>query len=142
MDEKAFNRQHNEKVDFTTYLEKFNATSVRPLNFAFIKDLLPYVDKNECIVPHVLLKKYGVININDDLLKNVKTLLYKFEFSKNSDYKMVINENSDTEFYLHPNTFKICVLSVRKCRKYISHYILLEKTIKYYNEYIAMRKNV
>jgi len=139
----AFNRQliqHNENIDFTRYLEKFNATSIRPINLAFIKDLLLYFDKNECVVPHLLLKKYGVIN--DNLSESVTELLYRLEFAENNDFKVIVNENSNIEFYLHPDTFKICVLSVKKCRKYITHYILLEKTIKYYNEYIAMRKNV
>jgi hypothetical protein len=45
------------------------------------------------------------------------------------------------EYYLHPRAFKICLMRSLKTKKYAKYYLLLEESIKYFNEYQIELKN-
>jgi len=145
MDNKEFNNTLilNKKLyNITEYIEEFNKVSKYKINLFFMKEMLKYIDKDECVVPYTLLRTYGVFNSDTRLLINVTMLLHKYELLLNQDF-IIVNTLSETlsdeintnSIYLHPNAFKICILGSKNSKKYISQYILLEKFIKYYYEY-------
>ena len=39
------------------------------------------------------------------------------------------------EYYLHPDAFKICLMRSKNTKIYAKYYLLLEKCIKYFNDY-------
>ena len=74
---------------------------------------------------------------------DIKRLFEQYEFEENIDFKLrnVAKFNSKggkgnkNDYYLHPRSFKICLLRSLKTKKYAKYYLLLEECIKYYNNY-------
>jgi len=119
MDGKAFNKHllllGKPYDNIIKYIEEFNKVSKKPIDISFMSEMMAYVDKDECIVPHMLLRTYGVLTSNDDTLPNdVKRILKKYK--EEEDYHtrnvagMVSNGRSYNriEYYLHPETSKKC----------------------------------
>jgi len=90
-----------------------------------------------------MLEKYGVLTLNKDTgTKDIKRLLNQYNCIENKDYKPgnVAGFNSGgrgnkIEYYLHPKTFKICLMRAKNTKIYAYYYLLLEECIKYFNDY-------
>ena len=113
----------------------------------FIDEFLELVSKNECRIHHNLIQKYGVLSLKSGSF-DIKKLIKQNEFEENKDY-VVINvkelrpqggRSNKNDYYLHPHAFKICLIRSLKTKKYMKYYLLLEKCIKYYNDYQSKLK--
>ena len=127
-------------INIIEYVKEVNKIKYN-INISFIDEFLELVSKDECCIHHNMLQKYGIISLKNGST-NIKRLLEQNEFIENEDYLLLNVEehlSSGTkyknEYYLHPDAFKICLMRSLKTRKYAKYYLLLEKCIKYYNNY-------
>ena len=134
------------------YIDTLN-TMFYNIDISFMIDFMELVGKNECIVPHHFLQKYGVINV--DHIANVKTLLDNYKFQESIDYLKKSSAEFRIEFHpklksagrpeimylLHPRVFKLVLIRGRNTLKFATYYIFLEECVKYYNGYQASLKN-
>jgi chromosome segregation ATPase len=89
-----------------------------------------------------MLQKYGISNLNGTT-NDIKKLLEQYNFIENEDFELrkvsQLRTQGGTsiknEYYLHPRSFKICLMRSLKTKKYAKYYLLLEECIKYYNDY-------
>lgn len=87
---------------------------------------------------------YGVITSDDNHLSNdIKRLLKKYkegeDYHTRNNAGMVINSRiyDRTKYYLHPRTFKKCLMRSKNA----DYYLLLEESVKYYCDYQMMYKD-
>jgi phage anti-repressor protein len=89
-----------------------------------------------------MLETYGISNLKGGS-KDIKRILEQNEFIENEDFRLSkVAESASkggcthkNEYFLHPESFKICLMRSQKTRKYAKYYLLLEKCIKYFNDY-------
>jgi len=76
--------------------------------------------------------------------KDIKKILDQNNFIENEDFNLrnvsdFKNSNggrgNKNEYFLHPRSFKICLMRSLKTKIYAKYYLLLEECIKYYNDY-------
>jgi len=111
------------------------------IDISFIDEFLELVDKDECCIHHEKLHKYGVISLQTT--SQVKRLMEQNNFVEGHDFALYnvvqcLSNGGSThkkEYYLHPRTFKMCLMRSLKTRKYATYYLLLEECVKYYNDY-------
>jgi len=85
-----------------------------------------------------MLQKYEIISLKGTT-NDIKKILEQNDFIENEDFNLrnvaQVRENRGTviknEYYLHPRSFKICLMRSLKTRKYAKYYLLLEECIKY-----------
>ena len=89
-----------------------------------------------------MLIKYGVLSENSITSGHVKRMLDRYKFIEHQDYllsqvgqQVPSGTKYKNEYYLHPNTFKMCLMGSANTRKYANYYLFLEKSIKYFNDY-------
>ena len=82
-----------------------------------------------------MIQTYDISNLKGGS-KDINRLLEQNEFIENKEYmlrKVAEQLSSGTkyknEYYLHPDTFNICLMRSFKTRKYAKYYLLLEKCI-------------
>ena len=74
---------------------------------------------------------------------DIKRIIEQYEFINDHECRLrnVVESalnggcTHKTEYYFHPDAFKLCLMISLKTKKYAKYYILLEKNIKYYNDY-------
>ena len=88
-----------------------------------------------------MLEKYGILSLKGTT-NDIKRLLEQNKFKENKDYllrnvaqQVLSGTKYKNEYYLHPRSFKICLMRSLKTREYAYYYILLEECIKYFNDY-------
>jgi len=94
-----------------------------------------------------MLQKYGISTLNSTTC-DIKKMLIQNNFIENKDYKLgnISQFNSKggrgnkNEYYLHPRSFKICLMRSLKTKVYANYYLLLEEAIKYFNDYQNLLK--
>ena len=76
----------------------------------------------------------------------IKRLFEQYNFIENAHYVINSEEGVNSKvgrpqykYLLHPDAFKKCLIRSLKTDKYTDYYILLEKCIKYYNEYQLLK---
>ena len=69
-------------------------------------------------------------NIILNLVSKLPNILQYASIAMRDDYDIILNE-----YYLYPDTFKICLIRSQKTLVYTKYFILLEKSIKYYIDY-------
>ena len=126
-------------IDFVKAINKLKYN----IDITFIDEFIELVSKDECCIHHKMLETYGISNLKGGS-KDIKRILDQNEFIENEDFKLsnaaeFKNSNggrgNKNEYYLHPEAFKICLMRSLKTRKYAKYYLLLEKCIKYFNDY-------
>ena len=128
-------------INIIDYVKEINRLSYN-IDIEFIDEFIQLVDKDECCIHHNLLQKYGIISLNKGST-DIKRILEQNNFIENEDFNLrnvaEVRKNRGNviknEYYLHPNAFKICLIRSLKTRKYVKYYLLLEKCIKYFNDY-------
>jgi len=133
MDIESFNDRlvlNESNYDIITYIKYINEMSKNPIDLSFMSELMDYVGKSECIVPHTLLKTYGAFDSDIVSILNIQ-----YMFKENSDYLVVDNGSSGNVFYLKPKAFKKCLLKSKNRDKYIDYYMLIERAMVYYYRY-------
>jgi phage anti-repressor protein len=124
-------------IDFVKEVNKIKYN----IDISFIDEFIELVSKDNCCIHHNMLEKYGICNIKGGS-KDIKRILEQNEFIENEDYllskvaeQLLSGTKYKNEYYLHPESFKICLMRSQKTRRYAKYYLLLEKCIKYYNDY-------
>ena len=125
-------------IDFVKEINKIKYN----IDISFIDEFIELVSKDECCIHHNMLEKYEIISLKSGTT-DIKRLLKQNEFIENEDFNLrkvaEVRKNRGSviknEYYLHPDAFKICLMRSLKTRKYAKYYLLLEKCIKYYNDY-------
>jgi len=128
-------------VNIIDYVKEVNKIKYN-IDISFIDEFIELVSKDECCIHHNMLEKYNIISLKNGST-NIKRLLEQNEFIENEDFNLLnveeVRKNRGSviknEYYLHPDAFKICLMRSLKTRKYAKYYLLLEKCIKYYNDY-------
>ena len=113
------------------------------IDIEFIDDFMDLVDKDECCVNHAILQKYGVSALSNGS-NDVKKLIERNKGRIDQDYTVRhLADREDyshkIEYFLHPTFFKKILIRSQNTEKYADYYILLEKCIKYYNDYQIMK---
>jgi uncharacterized protein YoxC len=129
------------QIDIIEYVKTVNKIKYN-INIDFIDEFIELVSRDECCIHHKMLQKYGIISLNKGTT-DIKRILERNEFEENIDFRLRnVAESAPTggcthkiEYYLHPQTFKICLMRSLKTKKYARYYLLLEECIKYYNDY-------
>jgi hypothetical protein len=134
--------------DIVRYVKEINKLYGGLINLTFMNELLNYVNEDTCCIPHELLVKYKVFSNNDNLSSNVKTLIDQYDFIEHKEYlifNIQIQHPSGIKhkinYVFHPDAFKICLIRSKNTKVYANYYILLERSIKYYNDYQIQYKN-
>lgn len=110
------------------------------IDIDFIDELLELVIKDECCIHHNMLVKYGIVSLKSGTT-DIKRLIEQYEFNdqdcllRNVAEQLKSGTKYKNEYYFHPDAFKLCLMRSLKTKKYAKYYILLEKCIKYYNDY-------
>ena len=89
-----------------------------------------------------MLQKYGISNLKGGS-KDIKRLLEQNNFIENKDFELSNvaefrpqgGSSIKNEYYLHPRSFKICLMRSKNTKIYAKYYLLLEECIKYYNDF-------
>jgi hypothetical protein len=108
------------------------------IDISFIDDFLKLVGTNECIIPHMMLEKYGVLKINTS--GKVERLLKQLNLPDNLYVLSNIGQNSSLgrpakNYLLSPYAFKLCLMRSQNTRKYANYFLLLEDCVKYFNDF-------
>jgi hypothetical protein len=138
-------------IDIDTYLEAVHDTFFSELNIGF-KNKLSEIFQSKIFYPidHEELETFGILFNIDNHIGNVTKLIKRYNFIEDQDYiKIKRNEENKyrpdidyipseklTTYYFTNNTFKKILLRSRNNDKYIDYYLLLERVVYYYNDYI------
>jgi len=128
-------------VNIIDFVKEINKLEFK-IDISFIDEFIELVSKNECCIHHKMLEKYGISNLKGGT-GDIKKILEQNKFEENNDFELrKVSElrsqggtSNKNEYYLHPEAFKICLMRSLKTRKYAKYYLLLEKCIKYFNDY-------
>ena len=117
--------RENSEITILDYVKKINDMFYN-IDFSFIDDFIEFVDKEDFIIHHYLLEKYGVITIKDTFY--VKRLLEQYEFEEDKDYITKSPQSGGgLDYFLKGEIFKMILMRSRKTRKYADYYLFLEK---------------
>ena len=125
-------------IDFVKEINKLKYN----IDISFIDEFIELVSKDECCIHHNMLQKYGISNLKGGT-SDINKLLIQNNFIETEDYQLRnVSElrpqggtSIKNEYYLHPEAFKICLMRSKNTKIYAKYYILLEKCIKYFNDY-------
>ena len=127
-------------INIIEFVKKVNNFKYK-IDISFINEFIELVSKDECCIHHNMLQKYGILSLNCTT-NNIKRVLEQNNFIVDEDFRLLNVEQSKSggcthknEYYLHPDAFKICLMRSKNTKKYAKYYILLEKCIKYFNDY-------
>ena len=127
-------------INIIDYVKEINNIYYK-IDIEFIDEFIELVNTDDCCIHHNMLKKYGISTLNGTT-NDIKKILSQYDFVENTDYRLRQVSQSNhggcthkNEYYLHPRSFKICLMRSLKTKKYAKYYILLEECIKYFNDY-------
>jgi hypothetical protein len=112
-------RTHS-NYDIIEYIKRINRLHEEPIDLSFIEELLSFVERDECCIPHTLLVKYGVLSGNNTnkISTNTIRLLEQYDLTEGEDFKRLnveaLGNNKKTyhkkNYMLHPNAFRLCLI--------------------------------
>ena len=140
---------NGKQMDIIEYIKTINNIFYNyDISDEFIDEFIGLVDKNDFVIHHQMLYKYGVLkdhNTTNHILRLLVNQRYKyiegihFIRKENSRYQpdRCADENQikRTDYLLQPDTFKKILMRCENTDKYADYYILLEKAIKWYQNY-------
>ena len=140
---------NGKQMDIVEYIKTINNVFYNyDISDEFIDEFIGLVDKNDFVIHHQMLYKYGVLkdhNTTNHILRLLVNQRYKyiegihFIRKENSRYQpdrgADENQIKRTDFLLQPDTFKKILMRCENTDKYADYYILLEKAIKWYQNY-------
>ena len=128
----------SQKIELTLveYITEANSKLLL-VDMEFMEEFMDLVGRDDFCIPHELLYKYGALTERDSHV--IKRALEQYEFVEEKDYQVTPTtlRGSVTKniYMLLPETFKYILIRSLKQRKYADYYLMLEKCVKYYNEY-------
>ena len=127
-------------VDIIEYVKEINKLTFK-IKIIFINDFIELIDKNNFCIHHSMLQKYDVSNLINQS-NEANRIMKQYGFVINKDYiicnvvDQISSETKDkNEYYLHPDTFKICCQRAKKTLVYSKYCMLLKKGIVCYRDY-------
>ena len=140
--------KNESKYDIIKYITDINNLYMKKIDISFMEELMGFIGKDEPCIPHDLLVKYKVFSANN-ASNNIKNALdvrdnnKELRYIEGLDYRLLnVQEpvkqggyNIRIIYYLHPKCFKKMLMRSRNSDKYADYYLLLEESIKYYNDY-------
>ena len=138
-----FNQQLiDDEIELTIidYVKKLNEQFYN-IDISFIDEFIDLVEKEGFVIHHNMLEKNEVIVINNNT-GHVKRLLDQHSFKEGKDYKTCCpDQDSRLEYPLKSDVFKKILIRSKNTDKYADYYLILEKAIKYYNQYQIQKLN-
>ena len=133
-------------ISIIDYVKAVNDMEYK-IDISFIDELLELVNRDECCIHHEKLIKYNVLTTNTTS-GHIKRILDQHDFIEGKDYRLSnvgqpVPQGGyaySNEYYLHPKTFKMCIMRAKNTKLYARYYILLEECIKHYNDYQSLLK--
>ena len=133
----------NEQPDITVldYVKLLNE-NIFNIDISFIDDFIGSVDKEGFIINHEMLFKYEILLKTSST--NVLNSLSSYEFVDGVDYQLSrqLIDDGRTEkniYMLNTDAFKMICIRSKNTKKYARYYLLLEKCIKYYNDFEKLK---
>ena len=101
------------------------------------------VDKEGFVIHHEKMMKYGVLAKTSDS-SQVLRILKSYDFEEGIDYSCELAELDHSSknkiiYMLTQDVFKMILMRNKNTKSYAKYFILLEKCIKYYNDYQIMK---
>ena len=108
--------KNKSNVDIIEYVKEINKLTFN-IDISFIDDFIKLVESDTCCIHHSMLKKYEVSNLTAGS-SHVIRLMKQNGFINKKDYRLTkLGESAPNggcthknEYYLHPDTFKICLI--------------------------------
>ena len=143
---KEFNEKLvQDKKDFTiiNYVKELNEKYFN-IDISFIDDFIDMVNKEGFNISHEMFYKYEILVKTDS--HDVLRILENNNFEDGVDYARsvtVIDGSSKNKniYMMTSDVFKMICMRSLKTKKYAQYFILLEKCIKYYNDYQVLKLN-
>ena len=128
----------NPNINIIDFAKQYNLLT-KNIDVSFIDQFLSMVESNDFCIHHDMLYMYGVLS--DCTTYDVKRLLEQYQFEEGEDY--IVNRNiaaahqggSINNYFLKPDTFKMCLIRSLKTRKYARYYLFLEEVIYWFNKF-------
>ena len=138
----------NNNINIIEYIKKINKLTFK-IEINFMNDFIELVYKDTCCIHHSMLQDYGISNLTSGT-NEVKRLMDQYGFIIDKDYQIrkVVElriqggTSIKYEYYLHPDTFKICCQRAKNTLVYSKYFILLEKGMTYYRDYQDILNNI
>ena len=134
----------NENIDITIveYVKQVNEL-VFHVDISFFDDFIALVDKEGFTISHEMLFKYEILQKTDSA--NVLRSLNSYNLEEHIDFNCLqtgVDEGRTHKntFYLTQEAFKMICMRSLKTKKFSHYYILLEKCIKYYNDFQLLKQ--
>jgi len=148
MDISAFNTyllsQNQVITNVLQYIKEFNKIGKEYMDLAFAKCFVRFINRNECIIPDLFLKRMKVLDSENDVLSLSDTieLIIEYNFIEHLHYEInVINIKyidyvfDMIEYRFHPSAFKTCLERSEKSKAYFAYYTLLEQIVRHFHIY-------
>ena len=140
----AYNQKlviEDEVITIIEYVKKLNEKFYH-IDISLIDDFIELVDKEGFIIHHDMLFKYNVLTKSDSY--NVFRMLQSNNFEDGVEYALAVEGIDDgrrekKNYMLTADVFKMLCMRSCKTKKFSHYYILLEKAVKYYNEYQVLK---
>ena len=123
-------------INIIDYVKKVNELECKINDISFIDDFIKLINRKDFCIHHSMLQTYGVLSIKDTA--DVKRLLNRHKFEKNIDYntrKSAGITKSNNEYYLTPESFKLCLMRSQNVKIYSRYYLLIEISMAYFSKY-------
>ena len=128
-------------VNIIEYVKEINELTFK-IDISFMNDFIELVYKDTCCIHHSMLKKYGVSNLTGGS-SEVNVIMKQYGFIIDKDYQLRNvpelriqgGTSIKNNYYLHPDTFKICCQRAKNTLVYSKYFVLLEKGMAYYRDY-------
>ena len=112
-----------------------------------MNDFIELVYKDTFCIHHSMLKKYGVSNLTGGS-SEVNVIMKQYGFIIDKDYQLRNvpelriqgGTSIKNNYYLHPDTFKICCQRAKNTLIYSKYFVLLEKGMTYYRDYQNLKE--
>ena len=133
-------RKENEEMTIAEYME--NVRLMYNIDFSFTRDFVSLVNRNDFCIDADLLKQYGILS-NMSSSSHTLKLLVRANAIKGRDY-ITHEENIDkvrkVKYFLTPTFFKKLLIRTVSTDQYADYYLLLEKSVYFYQIYQLERK--
>ena len=137
---KEFNEklvQYKKNITIIDYVKELNEKYFN-IDISFIDDFIDMVNKEGFNISHEMFYKYEILVKTDS--HDVLRILENNNFEDGVDYARsvtVIDGSSKNKniYMMTSDVFKMICMRSKNTKRYAQYYILLEKCIKYYNDY-------
>ena len=135
----AYNQKlvnENEVITIIEYVKKLNDKFYH-IDIPFIDDFIDLVNKEDCCINHEILAKYEITSLTSGS-NDAKKIIERNDGVEGVDFE-VRPEAERIIYLLHPSFFKKLLIRSKNTDKYADYYLLLEKCVKYYNDYQILK---